>query len=80
MIGKPVTGKELEDLIADQEQRDNFRAELIGEIHLLKPGECLLYECEEGQETTLGAALMFSPGEKIKVIPRPGKVYVYKEK
>ena len=80
MIGKPVTGVELEGLVADEERKGVLAAKINKEIASMKQGECLLYECKEGLESTLGLVLTLAPVSNTRVIERPGKVYVYKEK
>lgn len=80
MIGKPVTGQELETLLLENERSRALKKELEGELASMKPGECLLYETNEGNESILSLALSLTPTKDLLIIKRPGKVYVYKEK
>jgi len=79
MIGKPVTGRELSNLLGEEERLDDLRKKLNDELTSMKPGECLLYETTEGNESLLSLGLSLSPARPLRVIERPGKVYVYKE-
>lgn len=82
MIGKSVSGDELEKVLERQATRDKFVKQIEEEIKAIKPGECLLYE--SGPEAPLwasvGLALLVDRIKGVKVIKEENCVYVYRGK
>lgn len=79
MIGEPVDKAELEKLLAEEEEKDVLRKKLNDEWKKMKPGECLVYAVEVGEEKAAAVVPALSMVEGLRVIERSGKVYVYKE-
>ena len=78
MIGKPISGQELADLLAEEDSHEDMRKRLASELTSMKPGECLLYETAESSEGPLSLTISLLYAKNSVVIRRPGKVYVYK--
>jgi len=81
MIGKPVSGDELEKVLARQAERNRFVKQMEDELKAIKPGECLLYE--SGPESPLwasvGLALLVDKNKGLKMIQEGKCAYVYRE-
>ena len=57
MIGKIVSIDEIQPLLDKKEQRGEFEAQLRAEVGAIKKGQCLRYECKEGESSIQKAAL-----------------------
>ena len=79
MIGKPVPKEEFRKLFFEEKEKEEFVRAIHKELRDLKPGECLLYETEEGKESTLKLCLSLYLVKELEIIERPGKVYVHKK-
>ena len=79
-IGRPVSGDELEKVLARQAERDRFVEKLQEELKALKPGECLVYETrpEAPLQAGIGLALVVDKIPDLKVIKEGMCSYVYR--
>lgn len=78
MIGKPVVGEELANLLKVELEKKATIDELNAELKAMKSGECLSYPIFVGTETGFSLVVQLSHVEGLLTVERPGKVYVYK--
>ena len=82
MIGKPVSGDELQKVLDRQAERDKFVKQLEEELRALKVGECLAYESrpEAPLWASVGLSLLVDKIKGLKSIKEENYTYVYRAK
>ncbi len=82
MIGKPVSGDELQKVLDREKSREEGRKQLVAELKAIKPGECLLYEArtEMGILGDLALSLIVGQIKGLKTITEGDKTYIYRAK
>lgn len=81
MIGKPVTGNELLEVLDREKKREGFKEQLEDELKGIKPGECLVYGIKVGMGGIAGLALSFWVDRiGLKMVTEGDKTYIYKVK
>ncbi len=82
MIGRRVSGEELQKVLDQQAERDKFVKQVEEELKALKPGECRVYESrpEAPLWASVGLALRVAKIKGLKSIKVENRTYIYRAK
>jgi len=82
MIGKPISGDELKEVLDRQAERDKFAKQVEEELKALNVGECRVYESRPEMLLwiNVGLARLIEKIKGLKRIKMGKSTYIYREK
>lgn len=82
IVGKPITGDRLQELLDGEKNREKLRRQLETELKGIKKGEGLSYEVggRAGASVEIALAHFVEKVAGLKMITEDDRTYIYREK